>query len=545
MRATRAVSPSGACGATMRLRQLIPGAETGCPRDVVRRLSTDLTLYERGEPVSYAVGRQRGAVIGESERMILSFSTRVRQKLGLAVVAGLLAAGASARAEQATAPQLFVTGAEPDARAGTLTISGGNFGTRPFVTFELIPLDIRTATDTLILAVAPVATIPAGEYLLTVSRGPAPADNASLPMTLGATEPSPAGGANPFQPIPNMPDTPEPPNPSAEALPSLTSEGPAAQVGDRVISLEEVDREWRRSDPFGYLELIRRVYKVRQRILTTMVTDELLAREAAARGVSVEALLAEEVSQRVIPMADSAVVSLYLSLGNTRGATLDQMRPALRAWLERHSEPELAKMSFVEELKKVSTRAVILLEAPRVQVERAAQDATLGPDAAPVEIVAFGDFQSAEYARFAQAFSRVRDTFGDRVRFVFKHLPTLGPQSVAGAEAALCANGQDRFWAYHDALLVLDVVNDARIRASATAIGLNHEAFSSCVERREFRGVIPRALAEAGGYGIQTSPSFLVNGRLAPSPPPFLAPYEYFKLLIEEELSRLVPNRRR
>ena len=477
--------------------------------------------------------------------MILCHRTRVRQKLGLAIVAGLLAAGASARAEQATAPQLFVTGAEPDARAGILTISGGNFGTRPIVTFELIPLDIRTATDTLIVAVAPVDAIPAGEYLLTVSRGPAPSENASLPMTFGATEPSPAGGANLLQPSPNMPDTPEPPNPSAEAQPSLTSEGTAAQVGDRVISLEEVDREWRRSDPFGYLELIRRVYEVRQRILTTMVTDELLAREAAARGVSVEGLLAEEVSQRVIPMADSAVVSLYLSLNNTRGATLDQMRPALRAWLERHSEPELAKMSFVEELKKVSTRVEIRLEAPRVQVERAPDEVAIGPDPAPVEIVAFGDFRSAEYGRFARVFSKIRDTFGDRIRIVFRTLPTLGPESVAAAEAALCANAQGRFWEYHDTLVAVDVVNAVGITRSATAISLNPGAFSGCVERREFRDVIPRALAEAHRYGIQTSPSFLVNGRLAPSAPPFLAPYEYFKLLIEEELSRLVASRRR
>ena len=30
---------------------------------------------------------------------------------------------------------------------------------------------------------------------------------------------------------------------------------------------------------------------------------------------------------------------------------------------------------------------------------------------------------------------------------------------------------------------------------------------------------------------------FLVNGRLAPTPPPFLMPFDYFKRLIEEELS--------
>jgi protein-disulfide isomerase len=467
------------------------------------------------------------------------------QNLRLAVLAGLLVAGASLRADQAAAPQLFVTSAVADASAETLTISGGNFGRRPFVTLDLVPLEIRFANDTLILAAAPIHAIPAGEYLLTVSRGAAPADTASFQVSLGAAEPSRADEEKRLQPGRNQTRTPDQSNPGAATLPSLTAgNGPAARVGDRVISIEEVDREWRRSDPFSYLQLIRQLYDVRQRVVNTMVSDELLAREAAARGVSVEALLAEEVPKRVIPMPDSAVVSIYQSLGDrTRGAGFDQMRPAIRAWLEKHSEPELAKMSFIEELKKVSTRAEILLEPPRVQIERAAQDVVLGPPAAPVEIVAFGDFQSAEYARFAQVFSRVRETFGDRIRLVFKNMPALGPQSVAAAEAALCANAQGKFWAYHDALLAPGTLSATRITESATAVGLNRDAFSTCVERRAFRDTIRQALDEAGRYGIQASPSLLVNGRLAPSPPPFLAPYDYFKLLVEEELRRLVDRR--
>ncbi len=154
-------------------------------------------------------------------------------------------------------------------------------------------------------------------------------------------------------------------------MPSLLAgTAKAAQVGDHAISVDEIDSEWRRSDPSSYLQLMRRLYDARHQVLNTMVTDELLAREAAARGISVEALLAEEVPKRAIAMPDSAVISLFVNLGNgARGATLEQMTPAIRAWLERHSEAEVAKMSFVEELKKISTRAEILLEAPRVEVE--------------------------------------------------------------------------------------------------------------------------------------------------------------------------------
>ena len=380
--------------------------------------------------------------------MTLSFGARGRQRLCLAVVSALLTAGASVSAEQA-APQLFVASAVPQANGASLTISGGNFGasggmfgTRPFVTLDLVPLDIRAATDTVILAATPAGTIPPGTYLLTVSRGPTPADNASVEVTVGARERLQADITN------NVPSAANAPGSTTEASKSLAEplaalpEGhaPAAQIGDRVIAIDEIDREWRRSDPSNYLQVIRQLYEARRQVVNAMVTDELLSREAASRGVSVATLLAEEIPKRVIAMPDSAVISLFVSLGaSARGASLGQMKPALRAWLERHSELEIAKMSFVEELKKVSTRADILLDAPRVRVERTTQDIALGSPAAPVEIVAFGDFQNAGYARLAQVFPRIRDTFGDRVRLVFKNLPTLGPQSVAAAEAALCA----------------------------------------------------------------------------------------------------------
>src|SRR6476659_5102048 len=123
----------------------------------------------------------------------------------IGVVAGLLASGLPARAQQA-APQLFVTIAVPDAAGEALTISGGNFtvlggrfGTRPFVTLDLIPLDVRASTDSAILVAVPVGAMPAGTYLLTVSRGPAPTDNASLEVTLGTASSSQGTAASSSQ----------------------------------------------------------------------------------------------------------------------------------------------------------------------------------------------------------------------------------------------------------------------------------------------------------------------------------------------------------
>jgi protein-disulfide isomerase len=441
-------------------------------------------------------------------------------RLRLVWVALLVLAGIAAAAQAPTAP-LVVTSAVPDAASQTVTITGGNFGNRPFVTLDLVPLTVRGAIDTQIVASVPMDQMPPGQYFLTVSRGPSATERGTFRLALGAANAKPGEA-----------DT--------APAPSLGGSDPAARVGDRVISVAEVDREWRRTDPGSQVALSRELHEVRRRIVQTMVADELIAREAASRGLTTDALLAEEIPRRTIEMPEAAVTSLYLGLGDrTRGATLEQLRPALRAWLQQVTEPELARMNYVEELMKVSTRAEIFLVAPRVRVERTAQDATVGPDAAPVEIVAFGDFQSDEYVRFAAMFTKVRDTFGDRVRIVFKNLATLGPESVGAAEAAQCAKAQGKFWEYHDALVgVPGPLGPTRLAQSASQVGLNRSAFDACVDGGTFRSVIRESIDEAGRYGLRASPGFLVNGQLALDPPTFLPPFDFFKRIIEEELGR-------
>lgn len=436
---------------------------------------------------------------------------------------------------QTPAKPVVITNAVPTASGDGLEVIGENFGIAPFVTLNVLPLTIDEVRTNRLVVAAPVKLMPAGTYLLTVSNGPNPGETASFQVVLGGKD---AGGSTSTVGA-FAPASRSAPAPDSSAPGFLPAPGDAvAKVGDRTFTLADVDREWQQSEPGSYLALTQQLYANRRRILDTMVANEVLAREAAARGISVDALLKEEIPKHVIASPDSAVVSLYQSLGDlTRGAPFERMRPALRAWLERMTEPEIAKMNYVEELEKVSTRVDVLLAAPRVKVVQTPQDATLGPANAAVEIVAFGDFQSVDYARFAEAFGKVRDTFGDRVRVVFKNLPMNGPDSATAAEAARCAAVQGKFWPFHDALVARPGVADvARLKQVAKTLGLDLEKFDACVGGREFGDIAQQAVEEAARYGISTSPSFLVNGRLAPEAPAFLPPFEYFKRLIEEEL---------
>jgi protein-disulfide isomerase len=443
-----------------------------------------------------------------------------------------------AAAQEPPSPPLVVTSAVADRHGDTVTLTGQHFGSHPFVTLDLGPLTVRSASDTQIVALLPTLSmqvttsggvgtlplkLPPGTYLLTVSRGSAPGDSASVDLVLGAA----AVAAR--DDVATEPGTTTPPG-QGEVV---------AKVGDRVITLAEVDRAWRQQDLAGYLTLTQRLYEIRRKTAEALVTDELLALEAAARGVSADALLTSEVAQRMVSVPDVAVESFYRTLGDrAQGASLEQMKPALRAWLERRTAPEMARLNYLNELTKTSTAVSILLEPPRADIERTPQDAVLGPSAAPVEIVAFADFQSPEYARIFEALRKLRETFQDRLSIVFKPLPSSGrADAIMAAEAAQCAGAQDQFWAYHDALLQHQGTFDGTaLKMYAVDLRLDSAAFDRCLEGRESRVQIEGAVREAARYGIQFSPTFLINGRRVPPLPPFYPPFEFFSRLVEEEL---------
>ena len=460
----------------------------------------------------------------------------------IALAIGTAPGTVSAQAAQ-TSP-LVLSSARSDLQAGTLIIAGAGFSRFPFVTLDLVPLAVRSATDTEIVATAPISLMPPGDYVLTVSRGSGTGQHASLDVALhGGTA---AGGSSPAERS-GMGARPGP----ARAAGAGGTNGPAlaaepgavaATVGDRIITVAEVDREWRRQDPGGFIALAREIHDTRWRFTDALVAEELIAREAEVAGLTPERLLEREIPPRIVEMPESAVRSLYADVGTAaRGASYEQMEPALRAWLERVTARELARMNYLEELTAISTNAELALDPPRIVVERTAQDAALGPAAAPVDLIVFGDFQSADYARFAAVFGRVRATYGDRVRIGFKHLPPPdNPASIQAAQAAQCANVQGRFWPFHDALLSRPAVLDAfRLRQAAGEAGLDGDRFNACLASGATRRTIMDALDEAIRYGLHVSPSFLVNGRLAPEPPPFLPPFEFFTRLVEEELLRV------
>jgi protein-disulfide isomerase len=102
------------------------------------------------------------------------------------------------------------------------------------------------------------------------------------------------------------------------------------------------------------------------------------------------------------------------------------------------------------------------------------------------------------------------------VLWVFKDFPLHRSEaSLRAAEAARCANEQGKFWDYQDSLFsgAGEPGRDLLVEY-ASKLGLNTEAFSSCLASGKYRSTIEQDFQEGWRAGINSTPSLAINGKV-------------------------------
>jgi protein-disulfide isomerase len=150
-------------------------------------------------------------------------------------------------------------------------------------------------------------------------------------------------------------------------------------------------------------------------------------------------------------------------------------------------------------------------------------DKSAGPTDAPVVVVEYADFQCPYCKQFATGPElELRQEYVDigKARFVFRHLAFIGPESLWAANAAECANEQNRFWDYHDKLFQeQDGENEGtfsrdNLKRFAAELGLNTQQFNQCVDSDKYQAKVQQDIDEAQRLGVRSTPTLFVNGQL-------------------------------
>lgn len=153
-----------------------------------------------------------------------------------------------------------------------------------------------------------------------------------------------------------------------------------------------------------------------------------------------------------------------------------------------------------------------------------------------VNIVKFFDY-NCHHCRDAHfTVKNLQTQFGDKINVEFKHFP-LSPQTYLVAETAECARrqGEDKFLAYHDALLENNFgqYDPANLQTVAESVGIDLEAFNTCAANGAGKSEVQTDVDEATALGVKGTPYFLLNDSI---PVPGAIPEKSLARLIQQIL---------
>jgi len=310
-------------------------------------------------------------------------------------------------------------------------------------------------------------------------------------------------------------------------LSSVAAAEPLATVGDKTITRAEVEAAAK--SELAEVEVAR--YEALRQQLDEMVALALFEQEAKARGVTVEKLTEVEIIAKVPPPTDAEIQKVYdENKEQMQGATLDKVKDQIVEYLSRRGLGE-RQVAFIAELKK-KYPTKIALRAPTVEVALGSTPAK-GKADAPVTIIEFSDYECAFCKKVEPTVQEVLKTYGDKVRFAYRNYPLpFHAEARPAALAALCANEQGKFWAYHDKLIAATDLTAANLQQIATATGLDRKKFDACIKEAKLNAVIDQDLQAGEAAGVNGTPAFFINGRMLDGAQPF----EKFKEVIDEEL---------
>jgi len=133
-----------------------------------------------------------------------------------------------------------------------------------------------------------------------------------------------------------------------------------------------------------------------------------------------------------------------------------------------------------------------------------------------VTIVEFFDYRCPYCKQVEPSLAQLRKE-DQKLRFVYKEFPILGPESVIASRAALAARKQNKYQQLHDALMAArGHLDEATVMTIAGDAGLDVQRLKKDMNSPEIESVISKNMALAHILNINGTPGFIVGDQLVP-----------------------------
>jgi len=311
---------------------------------------------------------------------------------------------------------------------------------------------------------------------------------------------------------------------------------PVARVDGRVITEGELAAEAR--GPLAAVEAryAEEVHGLKSQTLDGLIEKRLLEARAAKEGITVDALVKREITDKVPDPADAYLHAVYEQTKKDRGPLppFPEVKAEIASFVKGQTAVGM-RQAYVARLRSEASVEILLPPYLPAKVALKAEGPSRGDAAAPVTIVEFSDYECNFCSSVEPTVKRILDQYPGKVRVVFQSFPiSIHPHAQKSSEAALCAGEQGRYWEMHEKLFANQKeLGTENLKARAKAIGLDPLAFDTCLDSGRMAPAVEQNRKLGESLGVNSTPFFFINGR----PLSGAQPFERFREIIDYELS--------
>ncbi|MFN3077641.1 MAG: DsbA family protein [Alphaproteobacteria bacterium] len=215
----------------------------------------------------------------------------------------------------------------------------------------------------------------------------------------------------------------------------------------------------------------------------------------------------------VVPGAVSAA-----DAGAFTARQVEEIETTVRAYLKKHPEVILEAAEALREREAEMSRARTreTLERIRPELERNPGTPVLGNPKGNVTIVEFFDYRCGYCKSVYPKIMKVVNEDGN-VRLAMKELPILAPDSEAASRAALAADRQGKYGAFHQAAMAhRGAFDDEAIQSLGKKVGLDMARMKADMTAPATDAELERNRDQARVLELSGTPAFVIGETIVP-----------------------------
>jgi protein-disulfide isomerase len=203
-----------------------------------------------------------------------------------------------------------------------------------------------------------------------------------------------------------------------------------------------------------------------------------------------------------------------------RDAERSRIEAVVRDYLKQNPDVIIDALKVYEERQHTEMERVTqsALMASREELERDPSSPVAGAPNGDVTVVEFFDYRCGYCKKTLSAVQELLKS-DPKIRWVFKELPILGPDSLVAARAGQAAwrIAPEKYLDLHIALMgSRGELSEARVLEIARSVGLDPDKLKKAMDDPEVRKTLQRNAELARRLQINGTPAFVIGDKVAP-----------------------------